>query len=251
MTNFQEVLVTKKALTQQLDISEGSSLKKYREKVYGDGGFSSFLEYEIVTLFLGSLPGGLGYLLRKLLYRRLFMEVGKGVIIGKGVVLRHPGRISIGNRVAVDDHVLFDASGAGEKGVIIANDVIISRNCVIQAKTGPVVIRERADIGPNTTISSVTGVSIGQSALIAANCYIGGARYMSKRIDLCMMDQGTYSKGPVVIENDVWLGAGVIVLDGVRIGKGCIVGAGAVVTKNLPDHAIAVGVPAAVQGYRG
>jgi acetyltransferase-like isoleucine patch superfamily enzyme len=65
-----------------------------------------------------------------------------------------------------------------------------------------------------------------------------------------MMEQGLYSNGPVVIEDDVWLGAGAIVLDGVRIGKGCIVGAGAVVTKDLPDYAIAIGVPAKVTKMR-
>ena len=65
-----------------------------------------------------------------------------------------------------------------------------------------------------------------------------------------MMEQGVYSQGSIVIGDDVWLGAGAVVLDGVRIGKGCIVGAGAVVTKNLPDYAIAVGVPAKVTKMR-
>jgi len=54
-----------------------------------------------------------------------------------------------------------------------------------------------------------------------------------------MMDQGLYSKGPVVIEDDVWLGAGVIVQDGVRIGKGSVVGAGAVVREDIPPFTIA------------
>ncbi|NEQ84957.1 MAG: maltose O-acetyltransferase [Moorea sp. SIO2I5] len=81
---------------------------------------------------------------------------------------------------------------------------------------------------------------------MAGNCYIGGGRYLSDRLDIPMMEQGVYSKGPVVIGDDVWLGAGAIVLDGVRIGKGCIIGAGAVVTKDLPDYAVAIGVPARV-----
>ena len=55
-----------------------------------------------------------------------------------------------------------------------------------------------------------------------------------------MRDQGLYSKGPVIIEDDVWLGAGVIVQDGVRIGKGCVVGAGAVVREDLPAFTVAV-----------
>jgi acetyltransferase-like isoleucine patch superfamily enzyme len=66
-----------------------------------------------------------------------------------------------------------------------------------------------------------------------------------------MLEQGLYSKGPVVIGDDVWLGAGVIVLDGANIGTGAIVGAGSVVTKNLPNYAIAVGAPAVIKKYRG
>jgi acetyltransferase-like isoleucine patch superfamily enzyme len=66
-----------------------------------------------------------------------------------------------------------------------------------------------------------------------------------------MMDQGIYSTGPVILGEDVWLGAGVIVLDGVRVGKGSIIGAGAVVTKEIPEYSIAVGVPARVVGTRG
>jgi acetyltransferase-like isoleucine patch superfamily enzyme len=67
-----------------------------------------------------------------------------------------------------------------------------------------------------------------------------------EQVDIPMMEQGVYSEDPVVIGDDVWLGAGAMVLDGVKIGKGCIVGAGAVVTKNLPDYAVAVGVPAKI-----
>ncbi len=50
-----------------------------------------------------------------------------------------------------------------------------------------------------------------------------------------MMDQGMFSEGPVILGDDVWLGAGVIVLDGVRIGRGSIIGAGSVVTREIPD----------------
>ena len=96
----------------------------------------------------------------------------------------------------------------------------------------------------------MSGITIGHSVLVSGNCYIGGGLYISDRLDIPMMDQGLYSKGPVVIEDDVWLGAGVVVLDGVQIGRGSIVGAGAVVAKDLPDYAIAVGIPADVIKFR-
>jgi acetyltransferase-like isoleucine patch superfamily enzyme len=243
-------LVSKTPLTEQLSQTESSVLKRYQNKVLGNDRFFPLLEYELITSLFGNLSGGLGYLLRKRFYPHLFQSVGNGVILGKGIILRHPGRITLGNRVAIDDYGLLDASGAGEEGVYLADDVIVSRNCVIQGKTGPVVIGAKTDIGCNTILASTTGIYIGRSVLIAGNCYIGGGRYLSDRCDIPMMEQGLYSKGPVAIADDVWLGAGAIVLDGVSIGKGCIVGAGAVVTKDLPDYAVAVGVPARVISNR-
>jgi acetyltransferase-like isoleucine patch superfamily enzyme len=243
-------VISKISLTEQLNQAKVPLLKRYQEKVLGDDRLLPFLEYELATLLFGNLSGGLGYLLRKRFYRRLFKSVGSGAIFGKGVVLRHPGRITLADRVAIDDYTLLDASGASEEGMTLGDDVMISRNCVIQGKSGPVAIANKADIGCNTIISSTTGIFIGTSAIIAGNCYIGGGRYIADRLDIPMMEQGIYSKGPVVIGDDVWLGAGAIVLDGVRIGKGCIVGAGAVVTKHLPDYAIAVGVPAKVTQIR-
>jgi acetyltransferase-like isoleucine patch superfamily enzyme len=58
--------------------------------------------------------------------------------------------------------------------------------------------------------------------------------------------QPLQSKGGIVVDDGAWLGFGVIVLDGVRIGKGAVVGAGSVVTRDVPDGAIACGVPARV-----
>lgn len=244
-------LLSKVPLTEQLNKTDSSLLKSYQAKVIGNDNLFSLVEYELVTLLFGNLAGGAGYLLRKKFCSRLFKAVGSGVIFGKGIVLRHPGKITLGNRIAIDDYTLLDASGAGEEGITLEDDVIVSRNCVVQGKTAPVVIGKKTDIGCNAIISSGAGIFIGSSVLIAGNCYIGGGRYVSDRLDIPMMEQGVYSKGPVVIGDDVWLGAGAIVLDGVRIGKGCIVGAGAVVTKDLPNYAVAVGVPAKVTKMRG
>lgn len=92
----------------------------------------------------------------------------------------------------------------------------------------------RIDIGDH--------VSLAPGVFITASDY----RFVSGR---CFRDQVKDEKD-IRIGNDVWLGAGVVVTAGVSIGDGCIVGAGAVVTRNLPDGCIAVGVPARIVGQR-
>lgn len=246
MISNNQQLVSKVPLSEQLNQTGSSPLKRYQLKAIGTDKFIDLLKYELVTSLFGDISGALGYVTRARFYKTLFKNVGKGVIFGKGLVLRHPRNVSLGNCVAIDDYSLIDASGAGEKGIVIGDNVIISRNCVIQGKTAPVSVGKKTDIGCNTIISSSSGVSIGNFVLIGGNCYIGGGRYVSDRLDVPMIEQGIYTKGAVVIEDDVWLGAGATILDGVTVGKGCIVGAGAVVTKSLPDYSIAAGVPARI-----
>jgi acetyltransferase-like isoleucine patch superfamily enzyme len=246
----QRAGVSKKPLGATLHDEKISMLARYMDKAYGTRKPLPVLANELRVFLFGDLTGGAGYFFRKMFYGGMFKKAGHGVIYGRGLVLRHPAKISLGDRVSLDDDVLLDASGAGDEGVVIGDNVILSRNCVVQGKTGPVVIGEKADIGCNCIFSSASGIFLGQFILMGANCYIGGGRYITDRLDIPMMEQGLYSKGPVVIQNDVWLGAGVVVLDGVRVGNGCILGAGAVVTKDLPDYSIAVGVPARVIGTR-
>jgi acetyltransferase-like isoleucine patch superfamily enzyme len=87
--------------------------------------------------------------------------------------------------------------------------------------------------------------------MVAGQCYIGGGRYRTDDKEIPMMDQGLYTNGPVVIEDDVWLGAGVIVLDGVRVGKGSFVGAGTIVSKYIPAFSIVASYQKLVMLPRG
>lgn len=250
LTVKKTIPVPKQPLGQQLHDDRISLLQRYCLKVLGTRSLSALCAYEFSTILFGNMPGCLGYALRRLAYPRLFRQSGPGLILGKGLTLRHPARITLGQRVAIDDYVMLDASGAQEGGIEIGDDVIISRNCVIQGKTGPVRIGNRADIGCNVVLASISGISIGEAVLIAGNCYFGGGRYFLSHPDQPVMDQGGFSRGPVSIGANSWLGAGVIVLDGVRVGRGCVIGAGALVTRDLPDYAIAMGVPARVVGLR-
>lgn len=243
--NSNDSKITKTPLREQLHSRE-SSFRKYWKKAGGDISLPGLFLYEVFALLAANLGGAMGFWVRKRLAGPLFRSAGKGLILGRGLTVRHPGRIDFGDNVAVDDYVFIDASGSGDIGVQLRDGVILSRNCVVMGKNGYIVFDERADIGCNCTFASVSGISIGAATIIAANCYIGGGRYYHDRLDPAIMDQGVYSRGEIVIGDKCWIGAGAVILDGVKIGTGAIVGAGSVVTKDVPDYAVVAGAPAKI-----
>lgn len=86
--------------------------------------------------------------------------------------------------------------------------------------------------------------------MMAPECVILTRNHAFDRTDIPMGEQGVQQEKPVIIGNDVWLGQRVIILPGVHIGNGVIVGAGAVVTKDVPDYAVVAGNPARIIKYR-
>ncbi|TCK18185.1 acetyltransferase-like isoleucine patch superfamily enzyme [Thiogranum longum] len=227
--------------------AQTSPFRTYMDLTVGsDASFAHFALYEFLTMFLGPMPGGLGFLLRKKLYRRLFRHCGRSLILGRNVVIRHGKHIELMDGVTIDDNSLIDARGAGDDGVVLDDGVIINRNCMVQAKSGPIHFGPRTSIGSNSVIISTAGVELGEAVLCAGGCYISAGAYHMESKDAAIMDQGAYSKGPIRIGDRVWIGTGAIILDGVTIGPGAVIGAGAVVTKDIPENAIAAGVPARV-----
>jgi len=223
-----------------------SPFKAYKDITVGQVGMIKFMIYEITTSLFGCMPGGLGFFLRKSFYPRLFKSAGQGLIIGRNVVIRHPANITLGNNVTIDDNCLIDGRGAGDKGLVLEDGVIINRNCMIQAKAGPIRLGARTSIGSNSVIISMDGVVIGQAVLTAGACYISSGSYHYDDPEMAIMDQIAYSKGPIRIGARSWLGTAVTILDGVSIGQASVIGAGAVVTKDIPDYAVAAGVPALI-----
>jgi acetyltransferase-like isoleucine patch superfamily enzyme len=121
---------------------------------------------------------------------------------------------------------------------------------MVQAKAGPIKLGKRTSIGSNCVIISIDGVELAEAVLTGAGCSISAGSYQFDGA-VAVMDQGLFTKGPIRIGSNSWLGFGVIVLDGVTIGDGSVIGAGAVVNKDIPENAIAHGVPAKVQRIKG
>jgi acetyltransferase-like isoleucine patch superfamily enzyme len=231
--------------------SEDSALGKYQDFFVGRRDLGSFLRYEATTFFFADLRGGIGYLARKKLYPSLFAKAGSGLNFGRGISLRCPSRMTLGDQVTIDDNVSLDARGARDaEGFVIGPRTLIARDVVIVVKQGYLRIGPDSSIGSQTTLSAVSGIEIGSHAIIAGQCYFGGGRYKTELGAGPMVEQGLKTKGPVILGNDVWVGAGVRVLDGVTVGDGAILGAGSVVIGDVPENTIVGGVPARVIGTR-
>lgn len=226
--------------------SRKSYLRKYQEITVGDQNLIFLFKYELIITTLSWIPGALGILLRKFFYKYLFKPKLRNVIFGKNIDIFNPRNIKIGKNCMIGDNCLLEAKPGGN--ISIGNDVGIGRGTLIISALGSIEIGDNVSIAAYSHIAAIgTKVKIGKDVGIAAYSYIiGTAGYDLNSFDKPMVDQPiTDSKG-IVIGNDVWLGAGVYVIDGCNVGTGSVIGAGSIVTKNIPEYSIAVGIPAKV-----
>lgn len=140
-----------------------------------------------------------------------------------------------GSRLVVEEGVMIDAfvkiKFAGGMG-----DVCIGRNSYINS---------------GVVIYSGNGVVIGEDVLVAANCTLAPVSHEFKARDKKIAEQGFKpGKGGIVVENDVWIGANCVILDGAVLRRGCVIGAGSLVRGELEPYSINIGNPLAVIGYR-
>jgi acetyltransferase-like isoleucine patch superfamily enzyme len=225
-----------------------SARQKYAALVVGRPGWGALLHHEFVTLSQ-PVPGALGFALRKLLYPRLLGACGRNVVFGQNVVLRHPGKIRIGDNVVIDDNCLLDAKGETNSGITIGSGAFVGRNTILSCKNGDIVVEANANIGFNCELFSASRVRVGAGTLLAAYCYLIGGDHDFSDPDVAVLDQQRRSLG-IDVGEGAWLGAGAKILDGVTLGNRAVVGAGAVVRQAVPEGAIAVGVPARIVGQR-
>ncbi|MDO4966592.1 MAG: acyltransferase [Lachnospiraceae bacterium] len=132
----------------------------------------------------------------------------------------------------------------------IGNNAVLSDYChLLLTKPNPhLYIGDNAYIGRGAIIAAKEEISIGAFSLIGQFSQISDTSHNFRRGNLIKYQKSTCK--PVSIGYDCWIGAGVKIFAGITIGNGVIVGANAVVTKDLPDYAIAVGCPARIIGYR-
>jgi acetyltransferase-like isoleucine patch superfamily enzyme len=222
-------------------------IAKYKSLVVGNVSVFSLIKFELITTLFSGIPGALGLFLRKLFFPCLFKKSGKGVVFGKQMTIRHPKKIEIGDGVVFDDNTVLDAKGDNNLGIVMGDNILVGRNTIISCKGGDIEIGDYSNIGPNNTLISETVLKIGKYVFTAGHSYlIAGGNHSFEKKDRPIWFQPSISKGGILIEDDIWIGAQSTILDGVKIGTGTVIGAASLVLKSIPSFSVAAGIPAQV-----
>jgi len=160
------------------------------------------------------------------------IERGHGVLIAETAVI-HPSsrgsRIVIGEHCEIYDHVVIRCVGG-------LGDIVFGSHCYIN---------------PHCVLYSGNGILFGNYVLLAPGVKVMPTNHAFQSRDIPIRHQGFLpSKGGVICEDDVWIGANSTLLDGAHIEKGCIIAAGSVVNRRVPSYEIWGGVPARRIGIR-
>ena len=219
----------------------------YVERANGKRSLPLFLWQGAVLTLMYRLPTIGATILRGFVYRSVLGGVGASCLIEEDVRFHVPQRISLSRRVFISQYCYLD----GQTSFIhLGNDVHLARSCTLRAGELGITLHDGVGLNTRSYLDGNGGVEIGPNTLLSPGVQIISGNHVFDDATVPIKYQGT-AYGRVTIGEDCWLGTNVIVLPGVTVGRGAVIGAGAVVTKDLPDLAIALGVPAKVVGQRG
>jgi len=186
----------------------------------------------------------LGVLLRRYLYRLILGELGSQVRVAALVELMQPSRIFLKSQVHLHSGVSLRSLG-DHSCIVLKDGVQLDTGVNIRTHhVGHIEVGQHAYIGPYTCLSG-DYIFLGKDCMIASHCGLYANNHIFTDPDVPIRLQGNSYQG-IKVEDDCWIGTGTKILDGVTIGKGSVVGAGSVVTKDIPPYSIAVGTPAKV-----
>ena len=175
------------------------------------------------------------------------------LFLGRRVHFTAPGRICFGAFVQVGDYCRL--SGLGKKGLHIGHHCNIGAFSSLIVSTSyqdpgeGIILEDHVGLGEYAYLGGAGGLRIGRGCIIGQYFSCHPENHKFQQPDEEIRFQGTSRKG-INIGPDCWIGAKVTVLDGVTIGRGCVIAAGSVVNRSVPNYAIIAGVPARVIKYR-
>lgn len=178
-------------------------------------------------------------------FKKLFLKETHGMLlVGKGVQISHGKHIRCGKNVKFEDFV--EIHGLCSNGLNFGDYVTISRGVMIRPSSYyggdygiGLTIGEHSSIGPYGYVGCSGRIVIGKNVMFGPKCSLFAENHVFSNTDNSIKSQGVQQKG-ITIEDDCWIGSNVIILDGVTIGKGSVIGAGTLVSKDVPAGSVVV-----------
>jgi acetyltransferase-like isoleucine patch superfamily enzyme len=223
--------------------STSSGLRLYVERQASSP--ARYLLEQLIFALCGWLPTVLGIAVRAVLYR-LILRMDGVAAIENGVRIRFADQLRLGRNVYIDQGVYLHACPAG---IAIGDNSFVMHGSVLHVYNFRGLPHAFIRIGRDSLIGELNvlrgqgGITIGDRVYTAPQVQMLAVNHVFSDRTRPMVEQGITAEG-IVVEDDVWIGAGAIVTDGVRIGRGAVVAAGSVVTQDVPPYTVVGGVPA-------
>ena len=171
-------------------------------------------------------------------------KCGGMLLVGNHVKITNRNHIMCGKWNKFEDY--SEIQGLCKDGLILGDYVTISRGVMIRPSSyygtnigEGIIIGNHSALGPDCFIGCSGKIRIGNNVMLGSRCILNAENHVFSDKTETIQSQGVNRKG-IVIEDDVWIGSNVIILDGVTIGKGSVIGAGTLVNKNVPPESIVV-----------
>lgn len=177
------------------------------------------------------------------LWKRLFIKEVHGLfLVGKGTIITHGSHIFCGKNVKFED--FSEIHGLCSDGLVFGDNVTISRGVMIRPSSyyggdlgAGLTMGDHSSIGPHGYIGCSGKITIGSNVMFGPKCSLFAENHVFSDTDSTIKSQGVKQKG-ITIEDDCWIGSNVVILDGVTVGKGSVIGAGTLVTKDVPPGSV-------------
>lgn len=227
--------------------SLGENFWNYVERATGERSLVRFAWQGAILTLMYRLPTIWAAVLRGIAYRTILGGIGSSCLMEEDVRFQVAKRIFLGDRVFVGQYSYLDG---GTSFLRLGDDVHLARFCTLRAGERGISVHRGASINIRCFLDGNGGVEIGADTLLSPGVQVISGNHVFDDPNVRIRFQGT-TYGKVSIGEDCWLGTNVVVVPGVTVGRGSVVGAGAVVTKDIPEFSVALGVPAKVVGHRG
>jgi acetyltransferase-like isoleucine patch superfamily enzyme len=174
-------------------------------------------------------------------------HLGKHVLIDSSVSFEYPEKISVGDNCEIRKGAILNGRSTENMGIVLDTGVHIHEYAYLDAYGGSIYLGKNVRIGHHSIIAGHGGVVFGNNSGVSGLSYVIASEHVYT--DSSKPHVETQTKKGIHIGENVWGASGIIICDGVRIGDNAVIGAGAVVRKDVPENAVVLGNPARVAFY--